>query len=190
MMRLSSRSRSRSRRGFTLVEVLVAVAVLGIAATVTTALMVTISKRNASMAGQADAIALATRLIAEVEDARLFSTGADPGLIQAGQPVSNITGGEIYAPIVGSRLRTVGRFHPGAMAPSADGNETLEVRYEVRACAICQTPWAGTTSLGGLDVLVSVYELGGRRERMLRPVRMMIRKEFMANQGAAPVRGW
>lgn len=180
----------QARRGFTLIEVMVAVAVVGIAAAGTSALMVTIVRRNAAMAAQAEAVALATRLVAEVQDAPLFPGASDPGLLQAGLPASDALGGEIGVAVPGSTLLTVGRFRPGASAPSADGDETFDVRYEVRACAICALPFgAGRPSLGGIDVLVSVYEVGNGG-RLLRPVRMSVRKEMMAAQGAAAPRGW
>ncbi|MBK6690503.1 MAG: prepilin-type N-terminal cleavage/methylation domain-containing protein [Deltaproteobacteria bacterium] len=178
------------RRGFTLIEVMVSVAVVGIAAAGTSAMMVTIARRNAAMAAQAEAVSLATRLVAEIQDAQLFPGNSDPGLLQGGVPASDVFGGEIGAPVPGSSIVTVGRFRPGAAAPSADGDETFDVRYEVRACGICAAPFgAGTPSLGGVDVLVSVYELGFGN-RLLRPVRMTVRKELMPAQGAAAPRGW
>lgn len=185
------RANPKTQRGFTLLECVVAIGVLAVGSLATATLVDYMTRATSDVSSKTEALALATRLVAEIQDARMIIGNADPGLVDgAGAPLSN-TMGEINAPVAGSSIASVGRFEPGATGPGGP-NPTLEVRYEVRNCVTCVDPFAtGTASLGGIEVLVSVYNVPPHR-KLVRPVRLMVRKEFSppgASAGVA-VRGW
>ena len=91
------------------------------------------------------------------------------------------------APVPGSVLRTVGLFD--AQDSQAGGTSVAyEVRYEVRSCQICSAPFGNAGGLGGVDVLVSVYEANGRKD-LNRPLRMLVRRHYSARSRTDRPRG-
>ncbi len=185
------RANPKIQRGFTLLECVVAIGVLAVGSLATASLVDYMTRATSDVSSKTEALALATRLVAEIQDARLIIGNADPGLVDgAGAPLSDSLG-EISTPIAGSNISSVGQFEPGAALPGGP-NPTLDVRYEVRGCVTCADPFAtGTASLGGIEVLVSVYNVPPHR-KLVRPLRLMIRKEF-SPPGSSPgvaVRGW
>jgi prepilin-type N-terminal cleavage/methylation domain-containing protein len=178
-----------SRRGFTLIEVMVAVAVLAVAALGTLGLIFVLTRSNEHVGGQSDALALATQIISEIQNAP-FLAGAgnqDPGLTVIG-PQSEA--------VAGSMIRTVGRFNPGSMTPVPDAQAAFyNVRYEVIAW---NDPSTGLP--GGVEVLVTVdNDLSAQREaaganrvqertipqRLLSPVQLVVRRELAGSPAVA-----
>lgn len=186
------RSQLKTRRkaqasGFTLLEVLVALVVLAIGGFSTLELVNILTRSNAYMGGQTDAVALATKLLSEIEGAKFIDTTTyDPGL----EPDT-----VVKSAVDGSTIRTVGDFAPGGQT----GQPIFHVYYQVAGC--------GTASKGGLscapadcpsclswngvEVLVEVTNIneGGP---LLKPVEMVLRKEYSPSMAASgtPVRGW
>ena len=185
------RRRTKRSYGFTLLECVVAIGVLAVGALATASLVDFMTRSTTDVSTKTEALALATRLIAEIQDARMIIGNADPGLVDgAGVPVSNGLG-EICAPIAGSDISSVGAFEPGATTPGGL-NPILNVCYEVRGCATCTDPYGtGAASLGGVEILVSVYNFNPHR-KLVQPIRLMVRKEFSppGSSGGVAVRGW
>jgi len=145
------------------------------------------SKSNGHVSAEIDALALATRIASEIENAPYLPTGPvapDPGFVA----------GVYTAPVFGSAITTVGNFYiDGAVVfgPPAPGEVAgvLSVSYEV----VTYTPAFGNGNPGGVDVLITVdnptvrtrettaQELG----RLMRPVRIAIRKDFNASTNVA-----
>ncbi len=178
----------RSQAGFTLTEVMVAFGILTLGGLSSLHLLGVMSKSNGHVSAETDALALATRIASEIENAPYLPTGPvapDPGLAP----------GFVYtAPVFGSAITTVGNFYiDGAVAsgPPAPGEVAgvLNVSYEV----VAFTPAFGNGNPGGVDVLITVdnptvrtrettsQELG----RLMRPVRIAIRKDFNASTNVA-----
>ena len=167
-----------NQRGFTLVELLIAIVLAGLGAAGLAAMLGQSARSTADMGAQSEAITLATRLMAEIQDAPYHTGTIDPGL----------TPGMRIAPAGGSRIRSVGDFIKGELVPTATGNESLRVTYEIIPCAQCLTPFAGGPArLGGIDVVVTVANANTHR-RLLAPVHLMSRKTLLSTDGGA-VRG-
>jgi len=177
----------RRRAGFTLTEVMVALGILGMGATFTSQMVRVNHDATRSAGAGTEAITLASRLIAEIQNAPLVLGREDPGLVGPGQvPVSNGQG-EISAPIPGSTIRTVGLFDAQS-STSGNGVTAYEVRYEVRDCAVCAAPFGAAGGLAGVDVLVSVYPAGGQ-VGLERPLRILVRRHYAARSRETLPRG-
>jgi prepilin-type N-terminal cleavage/methylation domain-containing protein len=180
--------RTRARRhGFSLVEVMVAMGVLAIGGLATLQLIGVLINSNKNLGAGTDGVALANRVMSEVQAAPFFTDQADPGLVI----------GAFTQPVIGSRVRTVGWFAPNNPDPLPDpggGNipvdATYAVRYQVYACASCDDPTgSGVGGPGGVEVVVEVAnaKAGGP---LLRPVQFMVRKERSTRtDSTSPVRG-
>lgn len=169
-----------STRGFTLVECIMALAVVGIGAVATAKMVTMMYKSTSDTHAVAEAVALATRVIAEVNDASMVPGLEDPGLISSGQAISNVASpAEIQAPIPNSRIQSIGKFATGSLVPGI-GTPTLLVTYEVRNCTVCGIPYPsnpGLTSINGVDVMVSVYNVPPFT-RLTRPLHFLVRKNY------------
>ena len=174
----------RSQAGFTLTEVMVAFGILTLGGLSSLHLLGVMSKSNGHVSAETDALALATRIASEIENAPYLPTAPDVGLAP----------GVYTAPVVGSAITTVGNFYvDGAVAsgPPAPGEVAgvMNVSYEV----VPFTAAFGSGAPGGVDVLIAVdnptvrtlettsRELG----RLMRPVRIAIRKDFSASTNVA-----
>ena len=183
MMR-ARRPITRPSAGFTLVECMVALAILALGSIATAQLVTILSRSNATIGASTDAVALATTLIAEINDARFVRGGEDPGLVVGNQTRSELSG-TISTPVTGSAIRSVGNFP--ANTPQ------YVVSYEVRWCQACRDPFGtGQEGLGGVDVLVTVGPIAteGYQQKLLRPVHFVVRKEYAPTAAGAAPRGW
>ena len=150
---------------------------------------------NKNVSSTTDATALANRVISEISAARFISASDfDAGL----------TPGVYTTAPGGSMITTVGLFAPGVPTPvTAAGNPAYRVSYEVVDCLSCLNPIAGNTAAtgtGGVEVVVEVDNFlnptgsaagaGGRsgERRLLRPIRMVIRREYMAAADSTSIR--
>lgn len=172
----------RSQAGFTLTEVMVAFGILTLGGLSSLHLLGVMSKSNGHVSAETDALALATRIASEIENAQYLPTAPDPGL----------AAGVYTAPVAGSAIATVGNFYmDGAVGSPAAGavGGVLNVSYEV----VPFTAAFGSGAPGGVDVLITVdnptvrtvestsQEMG----RLMRPVRIAIRKDFSASTNVA-----
>jgi prepilin-type N-terminal cleavage/methylation domain-containing protein len=164
-------------RGFTLVEALVAIGILAIAGTGMLRLLGTLAQTNQQVSGETEALALGTRLLAEIENAPYVRNGrADPGLAPG-----TYTNG-LAAP-GGSLVQSYGLMNPDSLTAIAPGGNGLyRVTYEV-------VPWvgvAGPAGADGVDIVVTVDNAGLRSAnettatntptRLLRPIRLATRR--------------
>ena len=192
---MSRRSRTRRRKGFSLVEVMVAMGVMTIGGLATLQLITILISSNQNVSSTTDATALANRVISEISAARFISAADfDAGL----------TTGVYTTPSPGSTITTVGLFSPGVPTPvTAAQNPAYRVSYQVVNCLSCLNPIAGNTAAtgtGGVEVVVEVDNFlnptgsassGGPaagERRLLRPIRMVIRREYTAAADNASIR--
>lgn len=176
-----------TRHGFSLIEVLVALAILGIGSMLSLKLIGVFIQNNKGLASNQEAVAIATRLMAEISDAELRSpTDYDPGLQVTGQPVMN--------PVVGSSIVSVGEFVSGSYeslngsAPPAGLVAAFQARYVVNQCPECQSPVPGNANLvgpGGIEILIEVdnAEQGGP---LIAPIRMAVRRSYSHGVSCPP----
>jgi prepilin-type N-terminal cleavage/methylation domain-containing protein len=174
----------RARAGFTLIECMIALAILALGSIATAQLVTILSRSNATIGASTDAVALATTLIAEINDARFVRGGEDPGLVVGNQTRSEMSG-TVTAPVAGSTILAVGSF------PS--NTPQYAVSYEVRWCQACRDPFGtGQEGLGGVDVLITVSPVAneGHQQKLLRPVHFVVRKEYAPTAAGSDPRGW
>lgn len=169
----------KNSRGFTLLEVMVATGILAVAGLGTLSLIGVLTRSNTHVSAQTEALALATQLVSEIQNAPYLAGAGnqDPGLLAIG---------EVTAPVPGSTITTVGRFHDG-QTPVVDPAvpARFSVRYELSA-------WNEPVTLtpGGVDVLVTVDNDRRTRafdstQRLMAPVQLMVRKEFVGSPAVA-----
>lgn len=171
----------RSQAGFTLTEVMVAFGILTVGGLSSLHMLGVMSKSNGHVSAETDALALASRIASEIENAPYLPTAPDVGLAP----------GIYTAPVAGSAITTVGDFNVDGSGPAGAGAVAgvLNVSYEV----VPFTAAFGSGAPGGVDVLITVdnptvrtrethsRELG----RLMRPVRIAIRKDFSASTNVA-----
>lgn len=186
-------SKRRSRKvhhGFTLIECMTALAVLGIGGMATAQLITVLINGAASTGAHTEAMALASRLVAEINDARFVTGAEDAGLVSGGAPA-----GYRNYPVVASTIQTVGEF-TALGEPTSPGQGAYIVSYEVVNCTACANPFAdGQVGLGGVEVLVTVQSAlnisNSKTPRLLRPLHLLIRKEYSpTGASGAAIRGW
>lgn len=179
-----------NRRGFTLIEVMVAVAILAAAGLGTLSLIGVLIRSNQHVSAQTEALALATQLVTEIQNAQYVQgvpAMQDPGLAPAP--------GVVSAPRPLSRIVTVGRFSPPDPTPVPVANAArFLVTYEIVGW---NEPVSGNP--GGVDILVTVDNDRDRAgieglsssevDALMRPVQIVVRKEFSGSPTAANNQG-
>jgi hypothetical protein len=173
---------------------MVAMAVLAIGGLATLQLVGVLTTSNKSVSATTDALGLANRLVSEISNARYLSPlDQDPGLRVNSYSVNNPPCGPypqaLTAPC-GSVIRTVGHFVPANFNPvPANANPAYTVSYIVRPCAICLDPLNNGTNRGmsGVEILVTVDNFRNPGP-LLKPLRMVLRKEYTASASPGRVR--
>lgn len=179
------RRRIRSS-GFSLLEVLVSMAILGIGAALSLKLIGVFINTNKRLSSNHEALALASRLTAEVMSAPFRSpTDIDPGL--------QVSANRYELPVVTSVIQSVGAFYSESYLTVAANTQPQRrakfvTSYLVAACPspACDVPnpaSPGNTMVGGIDIFIEVRNAGdqdlvGSDAPLFRPVRMSVRRTY------------
>ena len=196
---MSRRIRTARSQGFSLVEVLVAMGVMAIGGLATLQLITILISSNQNVSSTTDATALANRLVSEISAARFISASDFDACLTPGVYTNALS-----SPCSSPTIATFGLFAPGVPTPiTAAQNPAYRVSYQVVNCLSCLNPVAGNTAAtgtGGVEVVVEVDNYlnptgsgagtGGAsgERRLLRPIRMVIRREYTATADTASIR--
>jgi prepilin-type N-terminal cleavage/methylation domain-containing protein len=196
---MSRRHRLRRNKGFSLVEVMVAMGVMTIGGLATLQLITILISSNQNVSSTTDATALANRLVSEISAARFISASEFDACLTPGVYTNALS-----ATCASPTIATYGLFAPGVPTPvTAAQNPAYRVSYQVVNCLSCLNPIAGNTAAtgtGGVEVVVEVDNFrnptgsaassgtsSGER-RLLRPIRMVLRREYTAAADTASIR--